>query len=198
MASRRGHDLFRITAVLACVLCYSTILLGGNVMASGDGLGCPHWPTCYANGNLLPAYAGPAAVEWSHRVFAFFLSATVLLLAALGLAFERTRRILLKLSFLSLGLVVTEALLGGLVVESNLQPGLILIHLGIATALFGLLIVIAILANLKEMPRRWIEWARRAAEETPGPPPRDRTPAPAPATPGPRDGRVGAVGAPEG
>ncbi len=191
----RGHDLFRITAVLACVLCYSTILLGGNVMANGDGLACPHWPTCYANGNLLPAFAGPAAVEWSHRVSAFFLSVGVLVLAALGLAFERMRRILLRLSLVALGLVVTEALLGGLVVESNLEASLILVHLGVATALFGLLLVVALLANLREMPRRWIEWARRASEERPAPARNASAPEPAPS---PRDGRVGAAATGEG
>jgi fused signal recognition particle receptor len=169
----RGHDLFRIAAVMACVLCYSTILLGGNVIVNGDGLACPHWPTCYPNGNLLPAFTGGAAVEWSHRVSAFFLSVAVLALAALALAYERRRAVLLRLSFLSLGLVVAEALLGGLVVESNLQPTFILFHLGLATALFGLLLLIATLANLREMPRRWIEWAHRAAEESPAPPARE-------------------------
>ncbi|HTT73069.1 MAG TPA: COX15/CtaA family protein [Thermoplasmata archaeon] len=188
----RGHDLFRIVAVLACVLCYSTILLGGNVMASGDGLACPHWPTCFDNGNLLPAFQGGAAVEWSHRVSAFFLSVTVLVLAALALAYERTRRILMKLSLVSLGLVVTEALLGGLVVESGLLATLILVHLAIATALFGLLLILALLANLREMPRRWIEWARRATTETPAPRPATE---PWPSAPAPSD-RPSGVGRP--
>ena len=163
----RGHDLFRIAVVFAAVLCYATILLGGNVMANNDGLGCPHWPTCYPNGNLLPAFTGPAAVEWSHRVFAFVLSAVVLAVALLGVAFERGRPVLLRLGLASLGLVVGEALLGGLVVESQLSSVLILAHLGIATVLFGLLLILVLLSNLKEMPRRWIDWARRAAEETP-------------------------------
>jgi heme A synthase len=182
----RGHDLFRFAAVFAAVLCYSTILLGGNVMASGDGLACPHWPTCYANGNLLPAYVGGAAVEWSHRVSAFFLSVCVLVLALLGLAYERSRQVLLRMSLVALALVVTEALLGGLVVESSLVPELVLIHLALATALFGLLLVLTLLSNLREMPRRWIAWARRAAEEAP-PVPHRAPPAPAPASeaPGP-------------
>jgi heme A synthase len=189
----RGHDLFRVAAIFAVVLCYSTILLGGNVMASGDGLACPHWPTCYNNGNLLPAFVGGAAVEWSHRVSAFFLSVSVLTLALLGVAYERSRRILLKLALGSLGLVVTEALLGGLVVESNLYGTFILVHLGVATALFGLLVLLALLSNLKEMPRRWIDWARRAAEERPetdrAGPARAPTPAErAPATGRPREG----------
>jgi len=178
----RGHDLFRSVAVIAAVLCYSTILLGGTVMASGDGLGCPHWPTCYPNGNLDPHVQGAAQVEWSHRVSAFFLGSAVLALTLLGLVYERHRRILLGLSTAALGLVVVEALLGGLVVESSLSVVLVLGHLAIATALFGLLLVIALLANLRELPRRWVDWARRAVEERPTPPhpAGDREAAPAP------------------
>ena len=167
----RGHDLFRYSAIVACVLCYTTILLGGNVMASGNGLACPDWPSCFGNGNFLPAFQGGVIAEWSHRVSAFFLSITVLLLTLLGLAFERQRKILLRIAAASLGLVVTEALLGGLVVESGLQLTFILVHLGIATVLFGLLLVLALLANLRQMPQRWIDWARRAALEA-APPPR--------------------------
>jgi heme A synthase len=180
MGAIRGHDLFRIAAVFAAVLCYATILLGGNVMANGDGLGCPHWPTCYPNGNLTPGFQGAAAVEWSHRVFAFFLSVSVLVLALLGVAYERGRRVLLRLGLASLALVVGEALLGGLVVESGLQAALILAHLGIATVLFALLLILVLLSNLREMPQRWIEWARRASEEAPAPESPDRVPSPEP------------------
>ncbi len=189
----RGHDLFRSVALVAVVLCYSTILLGGTVMASDDGLGCPHWPSCYPGDNFLPHVSGPAQVEWSHRVSAFFLACTVLVLTILGVAYERRRRTLLGLTGLALTLVVVEALLGGLVVESRLQVVLILGHLAIATALFGLLLVIALLANRREMPRRWVEWARRASEETPAPEPGAALPSPAPGRapsplPQPREG----------
>ena len=176
----RGHDLFRCFALVTAVLCYSTILLGGTVMASGDGLGCPHWPTCYPNDDLAPHVQGAAQVEWSHRVSAFFLGVAVLVLAVLGLIYERQRRILLGLSVAALGLVVVEALLGGLVVESSLSVVLVLGHLAIATALFGLLLVISLLANLRELPRRWIEWARRAVDERPAPPRAEKDPEPAP------------------
>jgi heme A synthase len=176
----RGHDLFRAVALVAVVLCYSTILLGGTVMASGDGLGCPHWPTCFPNGNLDPHVSGPAQVEWSHRVSAFFLACAILVLTGLALAYERQRRALLGLTGAALGLVVAEALLGGLVVDSRLSVVLILGHLAIATALFGLLLVIALLSNLREMPRRWIDWARRAAEEHAAPPPAEAPAAPDP------------------
>lgn len=161
----RGHDLFRYAAIFACVLCYSTILLGGNVMASDSGLACPDWPSCFGNGNFLPAFQGGVALEWSHRVSAFFLSSMILLLALLGVFYERQRKALLRMALGALGLVVTEALLGGLVIESQLSPTLVLTHLAIATALFGLLLVLVLLSNLRELPRRWIEWARRATDE---------------------------------
>jgi heme A synthase len=165
----RGHDLFRYAAIIACFLCYMTIILGGNVITTDNGLACPSWPSCFGNGNFLPAFTGGAAVEWSHRVAAFVLSVSVLTLALLGVAYERGRPALLRLAFASLALVVTEALLGGVVIETSLLAGVVLVHLAIATALFGLLLILTLLANLREMPRRWVDWARRAAEEGPAP-----------------------------
>ena len=183
----RGHDLFRFAAIFSCVLCYSTILLGGNVMASGSGLACPDWPSCFGNGNFLPAFQGGVALEWSHRVSAFFLSSAILVLAIAGIAYERQRKVLMRIALAAFGLVVTEALLGGLVIRSQLAPTLVLTHLAIATALFGLLLVLVLLSNLREMPRRWIEWARRATDERAPTPDPDaaagpRVPAPAPGT----------------
>jgi len=184
----RGHDLFRYAAVAACLLCYVTIILGGNVITTDNGLACPDWPTCFGNGNLLPHLTTGAAIEWSHRVAAFVLSMSVLVLALLGVAFERGRRVLLRLGFGALALVVGEALLGGVVIETSLLPWVVLLHLAIATVLFGALLILAVLANLREVPRRWIEWARRAGEEASVAPPRAAPasrpgPAPAPERP---------------
>jgi heme a synthase len=163
----RGHDLFRAAAVIACLLCYTTILLGGNVMASDNGLACPDWPSCFGNGNFFPALQGGVALEWTHRVAAFFLSLSIFVLSLLGVVYERQRKVLMRMALGALGFVLTEAFLGGLVVETQLQTPLVLVHLAIATALFGLLLVLVLLSNLRELPRRWIEWARRAADETP-------------------------------
>jgi cytochrome c oxidase assembly protein subunit 15 len=165
----RGHDLFRYAAIAGCLLCYTTILLGGNVMASDSGLACPDWPSCFGNGNYLPAFQGGVALEWGHRVAAFFLSVSILVLGLLGVVYERTRPVLMRLALGSLALVVTEALLGGLVVVNTLAVSLVLLHLALATALFGVLLILVLLSNLRELPRRWLEWARRAADAAPEP-----------------------------
>ena len=107
-----GTTLFRFATLIAVILCYCTILLGGNVIASDSGLASPDWPSCFGNGNLAPALQGGVALEWSHRVSAFFLATCVLLVAALALAFERHRRVLLRLSLLSLALVRRRGPLG--------------------------------------------------------------------------------------
>ncbi len=182
MANGWGHDAFRTATAVAAFLCYVTILFGGTVMARGDGLACPHWPTCYANLGTFPSAASAASVEWAHRVSAFVLSLGIATLVLLGVAFERSRPVLLRLSIVALALVVVEALLGGAVVESRLTLALILIHLGVATALFGLLLILTLLANLREIPRRWVAWAWRAGEPLPAPEPA-LAPAPAPSVP---------------
>jgi heme A synthase len=194
----RGQDLFRYAAVLACVLCYVTIILGGNVITTGNGLACPDWPTCFGNGNLLPAVTGGAAIEWSHRVAALLLSVSVLALALLAVAYARGRRVLMRLSLVALALVVSEALLGGLVIETTLLADVVLLHLAIATALFGLLLIVAVLSNLRQLPRRWVEWARRASEESSA---TDRAADPLPGSPSPgpaTDRPVPAASTPEG
>jgi cytochrome c oxidase assembly protein subunit 15 len=166
--SGRGAAVFRSLALVALLLCYATILLGGNVMASDAGLACPDWPTCH--GTFVPRLAGATGVEYAHRLGAFALTVTLALLGAAAVVVERSRPVLRNLALASLATVVPQALLGGAVVVSDLSVGVVLFHLGLATLLFGLLLVLVLLAHLREMPRRWVEWARRATEERPAAP----------------------------
>ncbi|MCI4336157.1 MAG: COX15/CtaA family protein [Thermoplasmata archaeon] len=171
----RGHDLFRYTAIAAVIACYVTIILGGNVMASDSGLACPDWPSCH--GTFAPPLSGGTGIEWTHRLAAFGLSVIIAFLAVLAVAFERSRPVLLRLTMLSLSTVVAQALLGGVVVVSNLYVAIVLLHLALATALFGMLLILVGLSNLRELPRRWLDWARHAAEEEPAVDPADPSPA---------------------
>lgn len=157
----RAHTAFRALAIAALLSCYVTILVGGNVIATGSGLGCPSWPVCTGH-ELIPPLSGAAAIEFSHRLSAFLLSVLVLAMTVAALVAERRRPTLVRLSLSSLVTVVLEAFLGGVVVDSRLSAAIVIVHLAIATVLFGLLLVLAILGNARELPPRWKEWARRA------------------------------------
>ena len=179
-----GHRLFRYLAIAAFAACYVTILLGGNVMASDSGLACPDWPTCH--GSLMPPLSGGTGIEWSHRLSAFALSLVTAALAVVGLLVERGRPVLLRLSVGAALTVVAQALLGGLVVESDLAILIVLLHFALATVLFAVLLILAFVANWKSVPQRWMEWARTAGDELP---PSERLkrarsePGPTPSTP---------------
>lgn len=159
-----GHRWFRYSVLVALGLCWVTIILGGNVIATDSGLGCSSWPTCYGGWNLFPSLAGATGIEWTHRVSAFFLAISILLVTILALAYERSRPALVRLSIGALVLVVVLALLGGAVVDSGLDIALVLLHFAVATILFGLLLVLALLSNWKNIPKRWKVWAQRASE----------------------------------
>jgi cytochrome c oxidase assembly protein subunit 15 len=136
-------------------------------MASDSGLACPDWPTCH--GSYLPALNGPTGIEYLHRIAAGLLGLSVFVLAAAAIRFERNRPVLQRMAYGAVGLVVAQALLGGVVVETRLVVGLVLLHLLLATVLFGLLLLLAAVANLREIPKRWIDWAWRATDGSPRP-----------------------------
>lgn len=165
----RGHTLFRALSIAALLACYVTILVGGNVIATGSGLGCSEWPACQG-GQIVPPLSGAAAIEFSHRASAFFLSVFVLALTVAAFLWEGRRRQLIRLSTAALVTVVLEAVLGGVVVDSDLTVAIVLVHFAIATVLFALLLLIALLANVRELPPRWKAWARHAIDGTPTPP----------------------------
>jgi cytochrome c oxidase assembly protein subunit 15 len=179
-----GHTVFRYGTVVAFLLCYVTVLLGGNVMASDSGLACPEWPTCH--GTFLPSLSGPSGIEYGHRLAAGVLGLAIFLLAALAFGYERSRPILQRMAYWASGLVLAQALLGGVVVDSKLAIDIVLLHFFLATVLFGLLLILAALANLRDVPKRWADWAWRATDGIPEPPPDPSAGfgAPAPAAPG--------------
>ncbi len=160
-----GHRIFQGLAVTAVAACYIVILIGGTVMANDAGLGCPSWPSCH--GTYFPALQGAAGIEWAHRLSAFVLSVVIAALLVAALIAERARPQLIRLTGAAACLVVAQALLGGVVVDSDLLVLYVLFHLALATALFGLLLLIAFLSIYRTLPKRWVEWARRASEELP-------------------------------
>ncbi|MBI4233889.1 MAG: protoheme IX farnesyltransferase [Chloroflexi bacterium] len=130
---------FRALLLAAAGSAFALITLGGVVRVTGSGLGCPDWPLCH--GRVIPPLQLHTLIEYSHRLSASLVS--ILVTVAAGAAFWRYRRfpwtavpVFAALAFLGI-----EVVLGGITVLKELPPTVVAAHLGVAEAIFGMLLV---------------------------------------------------------
>jgi heme o synthase len=122
-----------------------TILLfsvGGLVRGTGSGLGCSTWPNC-TPGVLFPSGTIHSLIEFSHRFLVFVV--TVLALATAFLAVRDHRRTprLLWPAVAAVPLVLGQAVLGGIVVLTDLDPWWVTAHFAAALALVADVVYLA-------------------------------------------------------
>ena len=137
-----GGRFFRL-GVAAVVCTYLLIIAGATVRVTGSGLGCPDWPTCH--GQLIPPLETAALIEYTHRLLGALTSPLILAMPVSAWLFRRERRILypaLALPFL----LALQIGLGAFVVWLELPPLAVLVHLGFAMLILGVLVWIATLA----------------------------------------------------
>ena len=122
---------FAFASFLSMIL---IVLSGAAVRLTGSGLGCPDWPTCF-HGRITGSLSIHPFIEYANRMV------TVTLVVLTGATFvaawlrETRRRDLLALSgSLVLG-VIADAVLGGFVVYSKLNPWLVSLHMLLSLAM---------------------------------------------------------------
>jgi cytochrome c oxidase assembly protein subunit 15 len=135
----------RITQVTAGVVVLN-IVTGAAVRLTDSGLGCPDWPTCSQH-RLTPKLSFHPAVEFGNRlvVVALCVLAAVAVVAALRRVPRRR-----DLSWLAGGLlggVVGEAVLGGVVVYTKLNPYVVMTHFMVGIALLTDAVVLVMRAG---------------------------------------------------
>jgi len=132
----------------AALLTFCLIVLGAWVRATGSGLSCPDWPTCYGHWLPLPGEIPPSVgysyaqvmLEWLHRLIAGVILGPLILLIG-GLAW-RARGANPRLPLYAAGLLLlllVQAGLGGLTVLDQNSPWSVALHLGTALLLFSVL-----------------------------------------------------------
>jgi cytochrome c oxidase assembly protein subunit 15 len=118
------HRLNQVVLALVTLI----VLTGGAVRLTGSGLGCSDWPNC-STGHLTPALQFHPLIEFSNRMVTDVLVVAVAA-AFLGAIFRAPRR--RDLIYLSGGLVagiLAQAVIGGIVVLTKLNPYWVMLHL---------------------------------------------------------------------
>lgn len=132
---------FQRLALLTLVLTMGMITLGGVVHNTGSSLACPDWPLCY--GQVLPPMEGAIAIEHSHRLLGTLIGLCCIGLAVMSQRFREKDAKLHKMSWLALGLVIFQGVLGGVTVLMRLSPIVSTLHLASSQIFMGLLLWIA-------------------------------------------------------
>ncbi|WP_328807536.1 COX15/CtaA family protein [Nonomuraea antri] len=118
---------------LAAVVANAGITLTGAVVrVSGSGLGCPTWPKCTPDSFVPVAHDDISwvnmAIEFGNRLFTFLVLAVgaACLIAAMRLRPRRAS--LVRLAWLQPAGIVAQALWGGVVVRTALNPFTVGMH----------------------------------------------------------------------
>ncbi len=153
---------FRRLGLLTIFAVYFLILVGGIVRASGAGMGCPDWPTCFGQwvpptdeSQLPPNYQQIYAdcgydntqfnpvktwTEYLNRLTGVTIGFLIFLTAWSSRIFLKSDKTIFYLCLSLFFLVGFQGWLGSAVVASNLKPFMITLHMLLALLIVALLI----------------------------------------------------------
>ena len=153
---------YRRMAWITLFAVYFLILVGASVRASGAGMGCPDWPTCFgswvpptsveqlpANYQEIYADLGYAEtefnpvktwIEYLNRLTGVTIGFLIMLTAIYSWSVRKHDRAIAIASLAAFLMVGFQGWLGAKVVSSNLMPGMITIHMLMALAIVATLL----------------------------------------------------------
>ncbi|MEQ1637487.1 MAG: COX15/CtaA family protein [Methylococcales bacterium] len=166
---------FRRIGTLTIIAVYCLILIGGIVRASGAGMGCPDWPTCFGQwipptdvselpANYQEIYAqrgyqnttfNPVKTwtEYMNRLTGVSIGILILSTVWASRAYLKADKMVFYICLSVLLLVLFQGWLGAAVVASNLKPFMITLHMLLALFIVALLIY-AIARSQREFLQR--------------------------------------------
>ncbi len=153
---------FRNLGLTTVIAVYILILVGGAVRASGAGMGCPDWPTCFGqwvpptSEQQLPAdyqqiYAdrGYAEtrfnvrktwIEYLNRLLGVSIGIFIFLTMLASRHFRKYDVVVTWVCIAAFLAVAFQGWLGSRVVASNLRPGMITLHMLMAQCIVAMLL----------------------------------------------------------
>lgn len=129
-------------AILAALGVYVITISGSYVVGSNAGFICTTWPLC--NGGFLPE-GNLAWIHMSHRWIAGIIGVVVLWCALLSWRERMNSQLIAWVGVLVAVLLILQILVGASNVWTGLQPILRVLHLALATCLWGGLVTLGLL-----------------------------------------------------
>jgi cytochrome c oxidase assembly protein subunit 15 len=139
-----GASALHRFAVFAAGVTFCLIFVGGLVTSTGSALAVPDWPLAF--GKLIPAWQGGIRFEFGHRVVAGTVVVLTMILMCWAYRAE-PRAWVRRLAYIAFGLVVFQAVLGGITVLLELPLAIAVAHAATAQAFFCLMVSIAAFTN---------------------------------------------------
>lgn len=146
-------NTYQKTAITTVGATIFLIFVGALVRATGSGLGCPDWPTCFGlwmpptSASQLPAAYNPAEfnvyktwTEYINRLVGVVLGFLTIATTILSWKYRKTTPSVFYSSVAALVLVIFNGWLGGRVVETELDVSLITIHMILAMLMMAVLL----------------------------------------------------------
>ena len=128
----------RRAALAALVMSVVIVVTGGAVRLTGSGLGCPTWPKCTDDSLTATSAMGlHGAIEFGNRMLTYVLCAAVGWAIIAARSEKPYRRSLTRLGWAQFWVVMSNAVLGGIVVLVGLNPYTVAAHFVATSALIA-------------------------------------------------------------
>jgi heme a synthase len=146
---RPSRDTVRGLALASVIANAVLICTGVAVRLSSSGLGCPDWPRCTQTSVVAAHSPGQTslntAIEFGNRLLTFPLATIAGLTFIACLSYRpggRRRRDLVWLSAALPAGVIAQAVAGGIVVLTKLNPALVAVHFLLSSAILSAAVVL--------------------------------------------------------
>ncbi|HEY8480002.1 MAG TPA: COX15/CtaA family protein [Spirillospora sp.] len=157
----------RLIALLGVVGNVLIVVTGGAVRVTKSGLGCPDWPRCSGD-SLVPTHNPEhhvlnMSIEFGNRMITFVVLGIGLLVFVAALRLRPRRRELVWWALAQPMSVVAQAIIGGIVVLTELHPTAVSLHFLVSPALLVCCVALWVRAGEGDAPPRPLvgPWTRR-------------------------------------
>ncbi|MEU6142142.1 COX15/CtaA family protein [Streptomyces sp. NPDC047081] len=125
-------------ALAALVMSVVIVVTGGAVRLTGSGLGCPTWPKCTDDSLTTTSAMGVhGMIEFGNRMLTYVLCAAVGWAIIAARSEKPYRRSLTRLGWAQFWIVMSNAILGGIVVLVGLNPYTVAAHFLLSSGLIA-------------------------------------------------------------